>query len=291
MKMLMCHDGSSRTDEALRFAAVIAKACKADVTLLGIAPVEGADAEALLKHLEKTRDQQQKQGLSTQLLAKTGSPVEEILGHEEKGGYDVVVLGAGRTQPPLTGKTYELVRQIKPAVLVVAGDRKDVRKILVCSSGAPCSVEPIRAAAEIAQCTHAQVTLLHVLPDAPPVYSSIIAQEEDAEQILQSGSALGINLQHEKEMLEKVGVTASVKARHGDVVDEVLCEAREQDIDMIVVGSTVDRGPLYRYLLGDFTRQIVIRAPCPVLIARHASLHSQGGFWRRFGRIFGGHSQ
>jgi len=288
MKMLMCHDGSSRTDEALQFASIIAKACKADVTLLGVAPAEG-DAEALLKHLEKKRDQQQKEGVATQMLAKTGSPVEEILGHEEQGGYDVVVLGAGRTVPPLTGKTYELVRQIKPAVLIVAGDRKELRKILVCSSGAPCSEEPIRAATDLAQCTKAQVILLHVLPDAPPFYSSIVAQQEDAEQVVQSGSELGVNLQREKEMLEKAGVEVTLQTRHGHVADEVISEVREQDIDLIVVGSSVDRGALYRYLLADVTRQIVIRAPCPVLIARHASSQSQGGFWRRFGRIFGGH--
>jgi nucleotide-binding universal stress UspA family protein len=287
MKMLMCHDGSSRTEEALRFAAVIAKACKADVTLLGVASSEGADTQALLGHLEKTRDQQQREGLQTQLLAKTGSPVQEILGHEEQAGYDIVVLGAGRTQPPLTGKTYELVRQIKPTVLLVTGGRESVRRILICTSGAPCSEEPIRAAADIAKCTQAKVILLHILPDAPPVYSSIIAQEETVEQILQSGSALGRNLQHQKEMLEKSGVEVSLQVRHGDVADEVLNEAREQDVDLIVVGSTADRGPLYQYLLGDCTRQIVIRTPCPVLIARHESLHAQGGFWQQVGKLFG----
>ena len=86
MKMLMCHDGSGQTEKALRFAAVIAKACHADVTLLGINESQDADARALLKHLQDVREKQEHQGLKTQVLSKSGSVVEEIVGHGETRG-------------------------------------------------------------------------------------------------------------------------------------------------------------------------------------------------------------
>jgi nucleotide-binding universal stress UspA family protein len=73
--------------------------------------------------------------------------------------------------------------------------------------------------------------------------------------------------------------------RHGDVADQVLRETEEDNVDLIVVGSTLDRGPLYRYLLADVTREIVNRAPCPVLVARQDSSLARPGFWQRlFGK-------
>jgi len=285
MKMLMCHDGTDQTEKALRFAAVIAKACHADVTLLGISESEGAEADALLKHLHELSDKQKSQGVKTQVLAKSGSPVQEILGHGDESGYDVVVIGSGRPYSAMPSKTYELVRQIKPAVLLVVGERTELKKILIGSGGADYADATIRTAGEIAKCTGAQVTLLHVLAEAPLMYSSIIAQEENAEEIIQSGSTLGKTLEQQKEMLEKLGVAVTVRVRHGDVADQVLRETEEDNVDLIVVGSTLDRGPLYRYLLADITREIVNRAPCPVLVARQTSSLARRGFWKRlFGR-------
>jgi nucleotide-binding universal stress UspA family protein len=278
MKMLMCHDGSAQTEKALRFAATIAKACHADVTLLGVSEAPGADAQALLQHLQGLRSRQEHDGLSTQILTKSGSPVEEILGHGEAKSYDIVVIGAGQPHAAMPRKTYELVRQIKPAVLLVVGERTELKNILLCSGGADYTEDTVQAAAQIASCCKAHVTLLHVLPEAPPLYSSIMAPEEDAEQILASDSTLGRNLLHQKELLEKLGVTVTARTRHGDVAEEVLKETSEANIDLIVVGSTVDRGPIYRYLLGDVTRQIVDRAPCPVLITRQKT--SPASFWK-----------
>jgi nucleotide-binding universal stress UspA family protein len=287
MKMLMCHDGSAQTEKALRFAAVIAKACRADVTLLGVNESAGADAPALLKHLQDVRAQQEREGLSTQILAKSGSPVEQILDHGETRGYDIVVIGAGQPQAEIPAKTYELVRQIKPSVLLVVGERTSLDKMLVCSGGADYTEETVQAAAEIACGTKAQVTLLHVLAEAPLMYSSIIAREQNAEEILASDSTLGRNLLHQKEMLEKLGVPVTVRVRHGDVAQEVLNESEEQRTDLIVVGSTVDRGPLYRYLLGDVTRQIVNHAPCPILVARQKSSVLRLGWWEKLAALFG----
>lgn len=292
MKMLMCHDGSAQTEKALRFAAVIAKGCQADVTLLGISESEGADSEALLKHLHELSNQQKNQGLKTQVLTKSGSPVAEILDHGETTGYDVVVIGAGRPYSNMPRKTYELVRQIKPAVLLVVGERTELRRMLICSGGSDYAQDTIKTAGQIAKCTSAEVTLLHVVAEIPLAYSSIIAREENAEEILESHSTLGDCLRAQKLMLEEMGLTVSLRLRHGDVADAVIQEVEENDTDLIVVGSSVDRGPLYRYMLADVTREILNRAPCPVLVARQASSPKHGGLWKRLtGALFKGHAK
>jgi nucleotide-binding universal stress UspA family protein len=65
-----------------------------------------------------------------------------------------------------------------------------------------------------------------------------------------------------------MGVTAEVRVRHGLVIDQVFEEVNEGDYDLVVSGSSRARGPLRHYIMGDLTRSILNRAPCPVLVAR-----------------------
>jgi universal stress protein A len=54
----------------------------------------------------------------------------------------------------------------------------------------------------------------------------------------------------------------------GDPADTVVRVAREEDADMIVVGSHGRTG-LVRLLMGSVAETIVRRAPCPVLVHKH----------------------
>src|SRR5437867_1188711 len=130
MKILMCHDGSEQTDKALRFGAVIARACAAEVTLLGIAESGGSDAAVLLAHLQRTRELLEGEGIRTELVSKSGAPVPEIVGHGDRSDYDLVVIGAGVPGTEMPAKTYELARQIGPPVLLVVGERTTLKKVL-----------------------------------------------------------------------------------------------------------------------------------------------------------------
>ena len=287
MNILICHDGSGQTDKALRFGTVIAKACAAEVTLLGIAESGGADAAVLLAHLQRTRESLEGEGVRTELVSKSGAPVPEILGHEEKTDYDLVVIGAGLPSSGMPAKTYELARQIGPPVLLVVGERTGLKKMLICTGGRGYIENVIQQAAEIARATGATITLLHVLAQPPLMYADLIAREEDVAAMLSSDSELGRNLRQQKELIEGLGATVEVLLRHGIVADEVIREVRRGDYDLIVVGSSIDRGPLYRYMLGDVTQEIVNRAPCPVLVARQSARSGSGGLWRRIiRRIF-----
>ena len=73
---------------------------------------------------------------------------------------------------------------------------------------------------------------------------------------------------YEAERLERevarLGVPAEVVLRRGRAADELLTYAREQSIDLIVVGSHGRTG-FSRALLGSVTEQVVRLAPCLVL--------------------------
>src|SRR5205085_6264160 len=114
----------------------------------------------------------------------------------------------------------------------------------------------------------ASVTLLHVMAEPPAIYAHLVHLEEDVEALLRSGSELGRNLLAQKQSLEKLGVSVEVRVRHGLVLNQIFTEVSERGHDLIVTGSSLARGPVGHYIMGDLTRGIVNRANVPVLVAR-----------------------
>jgi nucleotide-binding universal stress UspA family protein len=114
----------------------------------------------------------------------------------------------------------------------------------------------------------------------------LVQLEEDVSRLLESKSELGTNLRRQKRELERLGVSAEVRLRHGIVIDQVFEEARDGDYDLIVTGTSQAQGLLRHYIMGDLTRSILNHANCPVLVARGRSLAASGGFWDLFKRLF-----
>ena len=65
--------------------------------------------------------------------------------------------------------------------------------------------------------------------------------------------------------LQAAGIEATATVLHGLARDLVLAFAEQQDADVVVVGAS-DRPPLASRLLGSVPRDLVQRAPCPVLV-------------------------
>jgi nucleotide-binding universal stress UspA family protein len=55
--------------------------------------------------------------------------------------------------------------------------------------------------------------------------------------------------------------------RHGTPYSEIEDLAREQNIDLIVMGQVGHRGPR-RILIGSVTERVIEYAPCPVLVVK-----------------------
>jgi len=104
--------------------------------------------------------------------------------------------------------------------------------------------------------------------------------------LLESRSELGMNLLQQKKELERVGVPAEVRVRHGIVIDQVFEEVREGDYDLIVTGTSQARGLLRHYIMGDLTRSILNRANSPVLVARAGKVKAARPLWKAFKGLF-----
>jgi nucleotide-binding universal stress UspA family protein len=271
MKILFCTDGSLQAENAVRFGALIAAACQAETSVLGIAERLGQE-DAMLQALRRAQEILEEHGLNAELITKTGRPVREIVNRTKETKYDLLVIGAtrqGRRGPrSMSARAYRIVESVEPPVLVVIGAPLALRRILLCTGGQLEADAAVQFTAGIAHCLPAAVTLFHVAAEPPAIYADLIERQENVDHLLASHSALGRGLAHHKALLEKSGLTCDVQLRHGVVILELLKELKHTEYNLVVSGSAPARGPLREYVMDNLTREIVDRAELPVLVVR-----------------------
>src|SRR5438477_9357045 len=289
MKILICSDGMPAADSATKLGASLAGPLKAETTLLGIAE-KSSDETALREALEKQAEWLRQKNVSPQIAIGAGDAVRQIANETAKAKYDLVIIGARKTGSTglhwRTEKTYEVIKSISPPVLVAMGEWAQLKRFLVCTGGKEFIEEVLELTGKLAAAVGASVTLLQVMAEPPAIYADLVRLEEDITRLLESNSELGINLRSQKQDLEKLGVPTEVHVRHGIVVDQVFAEARANNYDLIVTGSSQARGMLRHYIMGDLTRSILNHANCPVLVARAGAATGPRGFLRSFRRAF-----
>jgi len=290
MKILICSDGKPAADSATRIGGLVAGPSHAETTLLGIAE-KPSDERPLRDALEAQAQSLRADGVAPEIVVRAGEPVRQILNQTSTATYDLVVIGARRTGRKglywRSEKTYEVIKAIPPPVLVALGECNRLKRFLVCTGGKEFIEEAVQLTGKVAAAVGASVTLLHVMAEPPAIYADLVRLEEDVNRLLESGSELGLNLRRQKEELERLGVPAEVRVRHGIVIDQVFAEVRQGDYDLIVTGSSQARGMLRHYIMGDLTRSILNRANCAVLVARSGKSKGPISLLASLKRLFG----
>jgi nucleotide-binding universal stress UspA family protein len=289
MKILICSDGTSSADTAIELSGLLAGPLKADTTLLGIA--ERPEVEQPLRDALHTQAQSLRQrGVSLNVVVQSGEPVWQIVEQTSKSKYDLVVIGARWTGAVgdywRSQKTYEVIKAIKPPVLMAIGERKQLKRFVVCTGGKEFIEQAVQFTGKLAAAVGASVTLLHVMAEPPAMYADLVRMEENVDQLLQSRSELGTNLRRQKRELDRLGVAAEVHLRHGIVIDQVFEEVRDGNYDLIVTGTSQARGLLRHYIMGDLTRSILNRANVPVLVARAGPPKATRTLWKAVKGLF-----
>ena len=144
-----------------------------------------------------------------------------------------------------------------------------ITHILVPTDFAPASDAALACARNLAEKYDARLSMLHVLtnPEAtgvwtPEVYvpASLEARERLAREARDRvESALTAE--------ERTRTDVTIQIRIGSVATDILEFAREQHVDLIVMGTHGRRG-LSHLLLGSVAEQVLRSAPCPVLTTR-----------------------
>jgi len=290
MKILICSDGTQSAEPAIRLGGLLAGPLKAQTTLLGIAETE-QDEHPLRDALHTQAQSLHGHGISPEMVVHSGEPVHQILDQTSKSNYDLVVIGARWTGAVgeywRSTKTYEVIKTVQPPVLVAIGEREQLKRFLVCTGGKEFIEQAVQFTGRLAAAVNASVTLLHVMAEPPVMYADLVRLEENVDQLLESKSELGTNLRRQKRELERLGVSADVRLRHGIVIDQVFEEARQGNYDLIVTGTSQARGLLRHYIMGDLTRSILNRASVPVLVARAGPAKPGRTLWKAIKGLFG----
>ena len=290
MKILICSDGTPSAETAIHLGGLLAGPLKAETSLLGIAE-SSQDENPLRSALQKQAQSLRQRGIAPEIVVQSGEPVHQIHDQTSKSNYDLVVIGARWTGAVgdywRSKKTYEVIKTVQPPVLVAIGERKQLKRFVICTGGKEFIEQAVQFTGRVAAAVGASVTLLHVMAEPPAMYADLVRMEENVDQLLESKSELGTNLRRQRRELERLGVSAEVRLRHGIVIDEVFAEVREGNYDLIVTGTSQARGLLRHYIMGDLTRSILNRANVPVLVARAGAPKPARTLWKAVKGIFG----
>jgi len=139
--------------------------------------------------------------------------------------------------------------------------------ILVPTDGSQPSVAAGRLAIRLAASMGAQITFVYVV-DTAVVDELTGTSGKQVQQIRQELERTGQRyLDHLSRLAVNVGLQVNRLIRHGTPYGEIESLAREQFVDLIVIGQVGHRGPR-RILIGSVTERVIECAPCPVLVVK-----------------------
>ncbi len=149
------------------------------------------------------------------------------------------------------------------------------RKILVPYDGSSFSKKALSEALEMAKTFYSKIYILSVIEiasDIPPgVLSGVVNEKLDKlkrEIKLPKKFSTSTKLQHQINECTKYGVEVQVEILIGNPTDSVLKFARQNKIDLIIMGSQGLRGMKKLTALGSVSRSVSEEARCPVMIIR-----------------------
>lgn len=130
-------------------------------------------------------------------------------------------------------------------------------------------------AADLAKQFEGELTLVHVLtPPIPAASDVLVSSRGIAEVAAQEAEDLLPLWRAEAEL--RAGLQVKAVFLSGDPAAEIVSHARDESVDLIVIG-TRGRSGISRVVLGSVAERVVRRSPCPVLVVHDHDLRVREG--------------
>lgn len=153
--------------------------------------------------------------------------------------------------------------------------RSPFHHILVPTDGSAASIDAGRLGISIAHAHQIPITFLYVVNRSTAAEIAAASSAKSVEAICRElGRKAHSYLAYLIRAAEKESLKAKEVIRNGIPYREIANLAREEDIDLIVMGQTGGRGTKqhHRAHIGSVTEHVIEHAPCPVLVVRHDSV-------------------
>jgi sulfate/thiosulfate transport system ATP-binding protein len=247
---LLVYDNGQGSASLLVIARQLVEGLVGAATVLGVAP--DLETAALLRAALQRR-QREADLTGAELRLRTGDPVEQIGQEQAESVYDFLLLPAN-DQLDLQGQrlsstVVRVLKQTTIPVLVNRGERKDLKRLLICTAAGEPGKLDVRIGGRLARRLGAAVTLLYV-----------------SNNMTELNPLTQTHLERAAATLRALDVTAEIQiGRDVKPVDSILAEARAGDFDLIVMG---EHGPEPGSIFGldDVTLQVLAAADRPVLV-------------------------
>jgi len=295
-KILVPHDFSDFSEQAVRYALALAATCDAELHLVFAEVLYGEDAptperseatsfaEALRDRLglsfDADRGVAHYEGHDIRIvrnIMRDVAPAPAIVNYAGEHDIDLIVMGThgrrGLRRLLLGSVAHEVLRMAPCSVLTVRKGEAEskrphtVESILVPIDFSKYSREALRHAKEIAKLMGAHLDLLHVIDeDLHPAFYTIAARSiYDIDPEIDK-KALA-ELKHMDESAHGPSVETRYHVRDGHAAGTIIDFAKEVGSDLIVMSTHGLRG-LEHFFMGSVAEKVVRRAPVPVLTVK-----------------------
>jgi nucleotide-binding universal stress UspA family protein len=297
MRILLATDGSRAADQARDLVAALPWREGGRVRIVSVAPTRAdllgvpwvVDVQPDADRIEDESLQVHRDALDTAereiRSARADLVIEPILVRGRAGSAiveearsmpaDLIVVGHrghGRWESMLLGSVSSEVVDHAPCPVLVARDER-LGPILFADDGSPSArlAEAVLTSWPIF--SGLPLTVLTVVEEhgsgspalAPLLYPVAMAQYiESAHEVERSRSAENAAV---ASRLHTAGFAVTPLIRQGDPAHEIVAEAKAREAGLIVVGTRGQTG-LQRLILGSVARNVLLHAPCSVLIVR-----------------------
>jgi len=141
------------------------------------------------------------------------------------------------------------------------------RKVLLAVDGSQGSARAATVAFEIAEMTKSTLFIVHVIP-TPSVEQFARITDENFDAVMMKYTSKGENLlEGYKSAAEEFGIDVTLLLEKGLPAERIMAVAKEQAVDIIVIGHDGAGNPK-RTQLGSSTDRVVKGTSCPVLVVK-----------------------
>ncbi|HEX3244029.1 MAG TPA: universal stress protein [Chloroflexota bacterium] len=296
-------DGSDRAERAIPWAAEIARATGASITLVQIIPPahtrpsrglgaafstdvpENLPAElhaAAEQYLGRLRAEVEASGLETLIEVGHGDVAPSILDIADERGASVIVVAShghgGLTRFMIRSVAQRIAQQALIPVLVVRSSadsarQPSVKRILVPLDGSALAESGIELVNQLAD-TRAELVLARVVQPATIPGTGDIGYVVDSAATEEALADAEKYLANQVEALDRVGLNTRHLVRTGNPGGELRKIADEQDVDLIAM-TTHGRTGLDRFMLGSVADELIRHAAQPVLLVSARAVSTQ----------------
>lgn len=284
-RLLLSTDGSEFSEGAIREAIMLAKRCGSKLSVLSVIetnPEYAALAPQLIEKAEKTamdhlaavKARATAEGVNAETIVREGEDSYAYVTEEAiRNKSTMIIMGRrgrkGLKRLVMGSTTARVIGHAPCSVLVVPRAAKvEFKSIVVATDGSKYSAAAASEAIGIAKRNNAKITALAVVPAdiAMPtdVDFAAVQREKLADQELAVAEK---HAKAVKDAAQQEGVDVKAFVVTGKPADAIIETAKEQNADLIVVGSH-GRAGLEKLLLGSVTERVIVLASSAVLVVK-----------------------